>query len=1049
MKKIALTILTIFILQSCAQKKNSNGILGKIFSGEIFSTRQIGTTTYVGLVQLKSEALLRSADIVDGKAVIEDEKRDALIAEQDEVIQKLTALSPEIKIIARYKLVLNAIAFTAPSGLAGEIGKITGVMRVVENTQFARPKLMSTEQKVQALTKNLNKKTSVMFIGADKLIAQGINGNGMKVGIIDTGIDYTHKMFGGPGTPESYKSINPDLPNSLFPNDKVVGGVDFVGTNFNSASPEIKNQIPQRDDNPLDEAEHGTHVSGTVAGIGDGLNTYSGVAPEAKLYGLKVFGKKGSTSDIAVIQALEYAADITEQADPTNHLDVVNLSLGGGYGKPKILYSEAVHNLTRAGTVVVASAGNSGDEPYIVGAPSTAEDAISVAASIDDLDQNVLFNAVQFKIGDQLKLSDLVEGDMTVPAHTSNVSGSLVYIGNTADDISPELKKKVAGKIALIDRGGEKNGVKSSFASKMQVASDLGAIGVVVANNQEGESIAMGGEGKFTFPAVMISKALGDEIKNVLKTGDVTINFTTNESVRHDERIDQITSFSSRGPRSLDSLIKPEISGPGSNIISAHAGTGFEGVQFSGTSMSGPHMAGVMTLLKQAFPDLSVAELKAKVMNTAKILTKNGEYVPVSLQGSGRVQTFEAFKSKLVATPYALSLGEISVGGVKALPRTVTIKNISSEDIVVTTKVVKGKNVAVGLPGAFKVKANSSVDVPVRFVFSNKAVDESKIESDGFIIFTMPTGESVHVPFLGIMNRVSAISGSEFTTLTDSNEDRLGAEVDLKLKNEGKNSGAAMIFNMIGSSPRKVQKENNLSSNTTCDLESAGMRILTKNEKGHDIKVLQVGVKLFDMLTMWQPCDVSMQIDSDGDGVADLELVGSIASYIPGVSSKVLASVLLDAKMAKDLRKNYEMDVKTNNENYGPAIIDARPMVFFDHSSVALIEVDLSKIPTARDGSVGIKLAVSNIESDSGDSDDFLANHAKEWQKIILKEEAFGYLGIPEVVTLEPQSEQTVVMKRGNGNQRLLALFPQNVPVGEVGFDHQSQVFSEKLLTAK
>jgi subtilisin family serine protease len=125
----------------------------------------------------------------------------------------------------------------------------------------------------------------------------------------------------------------------------------------------------------LDEATHGTHVAGTVAGLGDGVNTYDGVAPDAALYAIKVFGAKGGTSDEVVIAALEYAADPTGDLSFQQQLDVVNLSLGSNYGNPHIMYNHAIKNLVRGGTVVVASGGNSGDSSYIVGAPGISDDA--------------------------------------------------------------------------------------------------------------------------------------------------------------------------------------------------------------------------------------------------------------------------------------------------------------------------------------------------------------------------------------------------------------------------------------------------------------------------------------------------------------------------------------------------------------------------------------------------------------------------------------------------------------------------------------------------
>lgn len=1047
MKNFSLLLLVLALASSCAPKSGNDKSSVRTILGDLFSTRQQSVTTYVGMVQLQLPALLAGAQIVNGKPVIDEEFKKAVLAEQAEVIQALKDLSPEIKIIATYKMVLNAVAFVAPSDLSDKISKIQGVSKVVENTNFGRPQVAVTKRVLSDLSKNLTDKglndhNTVTFIGADKLHKLGISGQNMKVGIIDTGIDYTHSMLGGVGSSDVYSSINPDTANEHFPNAKVVGGVDFVGSRYSAGAPEVEFNIPVRDVNPLDEGGHGSHVGGSVAGIGDGVKTYSGVAPEAKLYALKVFGAEGSTSDIAVIQALEYAADTTESTNPENRLDVVNLSLGGGYGKPKILYSEAIKNLTRGGTVVVASAGNSGDNPYIVGAPSTADEAISVAASIDDMAQNIAIAAVGLKLGnEEIKLLEKVEGTIGSPAVDSNVVGELVQLGNGADPIAEEVKLQVKGKIALMDRGA------ISFTDKLAIAVNLGAVGVVVANNQDGNPIQMGGDKKFEIPAVMVTREIGVLIKEALaKKIAVEFNFSPGKVISRDDLIDTITDFSSRGPRSIDSLIKPEIAGPGANIISAAMGSGTEGVQFSGTSMSGPHLAGVMALLKQAFPELSVAQLKAKVLNSTKIMMKGKVNVPVSLQGSGRVQVEQAFKSQVVAMPATLSLGEVSVSSNKTISKAVTLTNFSDKDIVFTSKALSGKNIKVSLPGSFKVKAKSSLKINISFNLLRAVDEQSSIEADGFVVLQSGDGvEKINLPFLAVLNKVTNIKGSDFLTLTNSQDDKVGAEVRLTLTNKGQNSGDALVFNLLGTDERRVLTPPfNLSKSTTCDLEAAGIRIVDKEVEGVQKKVLQVGVKLFDSLTMWQPCDISLQIDSNHDGVADLELVGIRASYLSGITADIFASLLLDAGAARQIRSEFEAAPKTVKENYVPALLDAGDMKFYDHASVAVIEADISKLVTDNLGNIGIKLAVSNIETDEA-ADDFLGNHDQTWQKINISENAFAFYDMPEAVTIGANDLEMISMKRGAGAARLLVLYPNNSrAANNTSKDTQSQVLVEK-----
>lgn len=1039
MKISASLLLTMALLSSCAPQGPSSKSKGLI-AGNYFSMRNQTPTLYVGMIQLKLPSLLSVAKTVNGKAVIDEDLKAAILEEQQEVLSKLTGLSADVKIIATYKMVLNAIAFTAPSDVSAQIEQLEGVNKVLESASFLRPDSITNNETIKALNAAIKEKNSVTFIGADKLHKEGISGQNMRVGVIDTGIDYTHSMLGGPGKKEIYAAINPDTANEYFPNAKVIGGMDFVGTKFSAGGATLEENIPVRDVNPIDEAGHGSHVAGSVAGIGDDVQSYSGVAPEAKLYALKVFGKKGSTSDIAVIQALEYAADPTEKLDPNNRLDVVNLSLGGGFGKPHILYTEAIKNLTQAGTIVVASAGNSGDTPYITGAPATSDEAISVAASIDYMPQNTEFPAVGLTLDGQEQLLQAYEGAITAPISETNVSGGLVYLGNGAAPISDEVKAQAKGQIALMDRG------VIAFADKLKVAESLGATGVVMVNNVDGTPIAMGGEGKFPFPGVMITKSVGASIKEALKNAKpVSFNFSTGKVIKREELIDTITDFSSRGPRTIDSLIKPEIAGPGNNVISAEMGEGTKAVQMSGTSMSGPHLAGVMALMRQAFPTASVRELKARILNNTKILTANGTYVSVARQGAGRVQVEEAYKAKVVAMPATLSLGEVPVASKKTIAKKITLTNSSDKDIVFSTKAIHSKNISVSLQSAVKVKAKSSASLAISFTLAREDASKNNIEADGFVILTSGEGDQkINLPFLAILNKVSDIQASELVTHTDSKADMVGSEVTLTLTNKAKSSGDALIFNLLGEDDRKVVDRSNHSASTLCDLESAGIRVVDKEVDGHMTKVLQVGVKLYDALTFWQPCDVSLQIDADNDGIADQELLGIKANYVAGITADVFASILLDAKMARTLRLDFETSTEeAKKETYVEAIQHVSDMKFYNHSNVAVIETDLSKIVKGKNGQVGIKLATTYLEADSK-GDDFLASHGEQWQKINLAEDALAFYDMDETITVKENDLERVSMRRGKGNMRLLVLYPHNTPASLK--DKQSQILTEKLL---
>ncbi|MCB0369433.1 MAG: S8 family serine peptidase, partial [Bdellovibrionales bacterium] len=705
------TLTAILIFSSCTQKSSQNYLFGEDLdkAAKIFSTRPQNQENGILILNLSQPALLSALKTDKLKNVIDEDLSKAIQDEQNAVIAQLKQLNPEILVFYRYKMVLNALAIAAPIKDLEKIQSIPGVMMVKKSQNFQRPQTF--ESTSTDLQENITKNNSALFIGAKAALDKNIKGQNIKVGIIDTGIDYTHSMLGGSGDSADYKKINPNEPSSQFPNAKVVGGVDFVGTQYDSGSDTFSRRIPMKDANPIDEAGHGTHVAGTVAGIGDGVQSYNGVASSAVLYALKVFGAEGSTSDEVVIAALEYAADPNGDEILDDKLDVVNLSLGSLFGSPKILYNLAIKNLTLGGTVVVCSAGNSGDLEYIVGAPSVSDEALSVAASVDSMDHNWKFKAVSIQLADKsVILTEAVESSMTKKiASIDQLQGKLIYAGTANKDYSSEEAALIKDHVALIDRG------EVTFAEKINRAQAAGAIGVVVVNNQDGNAFTMGGDGSFKIPAIMITKELGSKIKESMQAGDVVINFKVDKQIEKPDLIDTVTDFSSRGPRSEDSLIKPEISAPGMNIISAGMGKGKEAVQMSGTSMSGPHIAGVMALMKQYYPELSVAELKSVVMGTSKsMVDQDGHAYPIARVGAGRVQIDKALNATLASETSSLSFGEVRIDQQKRMLKSLSIKNLKPNDVSLQA-IFEGNSALTMDPVNVSLTARGQQKVDLRF----------------------------------------------------------------------------------------------------------------------------------------------------------------------------------------------------------------------------------------------------------------------------------------------------------------------------------------------
>jgi subtilisin family serine protease len=477
LKSLSLAIIIIFIAISCTKAGKRN--YPEAAQKRVFEPQStLEQDEVLTMVKLKTPALFSTAEIVDGKITINSIHLDQLKQEQVDFLAEVEKISPKIEILYRYQYVLNGFTLKTPKNLEEQIQNLSQVELTKHTTMIAPPinELSMQELKVR-LNKQLEKidATSVDFIGATEVHQKyAFTGKGLKVGILDTGIDFTHKMFQGPGSIATFESIDPttEAPSELYPNAKISGGIDLVGDRYIPGSHNNEVRLPRPDNNPIDISGHGTHVAGTVAGIGDGAISYSGVIPDAQMHAIKVFGG-GSTGDFIVLAGFEYAADPNNDNDPSDALDVLNLSLGGAFGIPGNLYDQAITNLSKVGISVVASAGNSGDVSYITGAPATSTDALSVGASIDNMEHNWKFDALSLE---STGLPEKVITGFGKASFTKDLSdftelaGSIVYAGVAAQDFSQELKDKISGKIALIDRG------QVSFVDKVKRALDANAI---------------------------------------------------------------------------------------------------------------------------------------------------------------------------------------------------------------------------------------------------------------------------------------------------------------------------------------------------------------------------------------------------------------------------------------------------------------------------------------------------------------------------------------------------------------------------------------------
>jgi subtilisin family serine protease len=589
-------------------------------------------------------------------------------------------------VIYRVQRVYNGIAAIVDSRKLAEIAQLPGVKAL-------HP----------LITKHLDNNSSVPLIGAQQLwdsAGLNVSGTNIKVGIIDSGVDYIHTDFGGSGLQADYDRNDTTAiteTGALFPSVKVVGGYDFVGDDYDADS--AVTATPAPDPDPMDCNEHGTHVAGTAAGIGvnadgstytgtygpgtafDTLKIGPGVAPNAKLYALRIFGCEGS-SDV-VDQAIEWSVDPNGDGNFSDHLDVINMSLGSDFGGTGDSTSVAAENAAQAGVIVVASAGNSSDTNYITGSPGTADSVISVASSVD-----------KRNITDAIRVNAPLTIDGPHPAAFSgaydwatepDVTDDVTYPPSQrsgCEPFTPANSALITGTIVIIDWTDDGCGGSVARTGNVRAA---GGTGVIIVDNSEHFDLSI--TGSAVIPSVSVPKSVGDLLKanlaglNVTFSGSFAGSFVLNVT----DEIDTVSTFSSRGLR-RGGVLKPDISAPGESIFSAAFGTGDEGLNLSGTSMAAPHVAGSMALLRQLHPTWSVAQLKALAMNTANKDLRSASdpnaqiYGPARI-GAGRINLPNAGAQSVIAFDKAspnlvsVSFGTLEVTGTTTLSRQATVLN--------------------------------------------------------------------------------------------------------------------------------------------------------------------------------------------------------------------------------------------------------------------------------------------------------------------------------------------------------------------------------------
>lgn len=479
------------------------------------------------------------------------------------------------------------------------------------------------------------------FLGlttANGLHTNDIKGDGVIVGILDTGISPDNSSFADDGSytdPAGLGWSGECDQGSEAEGDSFACNNKLIGARFfnNSFKDSYDLQLGLGEvESPRDVDGHGSHTASTAAGnagvaaslLGTSLGkNISGMAPRARIAAYKVcWNSDYSDPDTGEDQAGCFYSDSMAAVDQSilDGVDVLNYSIGGSPTNLSTPIAIAMLRASDAGIFVAASAGNSGPGASTVGNP--APWVTTVAASTKSgtrADVAASLNVIRKgkvrlrSTGVPSSFSPLIE--VGVKKRVA-VAEPLEACGEGALDNAEDL----AGKWALVSRGS------CAFVEKARRAQASGAAGVVVFNNQDGAAFSMGGAGSdITIPAVMVTKADGEGITAQIAKGNSKIKVGGFKVVNSDLTPNVMADFSSRGPNlSTFSVIKPDITAPGVSILAATSDQPMFGRQgetqayLQGTSMSSPHIAGLAALGKEQHPDWSPAQIKSAMMTTAR-----------------------------------------------------------------------------------------------------------------------------------------------------------------------------------------------------------------------------------------------------------------------------------------------------------------------------------------------------------------------------------------------------------------------------------------------
>ncbi len=607
--------------------------------------------------------------------------------------------SRKIAVSGSASTLLNAVFVVAPAGRENELKSLPGVKAVMPLRRYRR---------------DLNRATQLVNAPGAWSALGGVQnaGTGIKIAIIDTGIDQNHPAF-----QDSSMSAPAGFPkcttgDCVFTNNKVIVARSYVhqlAAGSDSANPALDSRPD--DYSARDRSGHGTAVASCAAGATNtSALTFTGMAPKAWLGNYKIYGSPEvndfSTDDV-IIMAFEDAL--------RDGMDIASLSTGGpafvgaldsgaACGNPTGVtcdpLAQAVENATKAGMTVVVAAGNSGGDGNVtptfntISSPADAPSAIAVGATTNS---HFFIQTVKVPgagVPSNLQQMAAFLGDGFVPAGPVTAPlRDVTRFGDSGLACSALPAGSLNGALALIKRGS------CNFIDKLTNAQQAGAVGVIFYNSNSTSPFGPGGLIGTTIPAVMIANSDGVALKSFIDANvdhAATIDPTPFEVSTPD--FNTLVFFSSLGPATGDAGLKPELVAVGTDMYMAaesydplgdvYSPTGY-GVA-NGTSFSTPLVSGAAALVKQKHPGYSVAQIKSALVNSAsQDVTSDDSGNPVGVQqiGAGKLDAGAAVQTTVTSAPATLSFGVLKSGSLPA-SKQLTVTNTGSSAANLTVSVV-------------------------------------------------------------------------------------------------------------------------------------------------------------------------------------------------------------------------------------------------------------------------------------------------------------------------------------------------------------------------